>query len=357
MATILVACSLVAAVAGAKVGAPSGASSASLPHPAPLARPDGFDPAAENAKCASCHREIAAEWQGSMHRRAFEDPVFQQAYSIERFPFCRGCHAPESDPTTEPTQAASDMGVSCLTCHVQAGKVVGASDLAHPHEVAGDARMATRAACASCHQFDFPRVPGQPMQDTLEEHRRSSLSQIECQGCHMTPEVGEGGKKHKSHDFAVLSDPAMIRSAAKITASRGAGDTVLVTLTADRVGHAFPTGDMFRRLEIRATAVDAHGKTVASAAPVHLARKFADQPIPQSEGGLFRAEVADTRVPAPGRGSRIAKLVFDAPVGAAEIRWVVAYQRMDHAMAASFGVDPARDEIVVATGSLPVSSP
>jgi len=331
--------------------------SLALPHPAPISRPSGSDPAAENAKCEACHVEIANEWRGSMHQRAYRDEVFQQAYSLEPFEFCRGCHAPEADSANEPSVAAADVGVSCLTCHVQSGHVVGTASLDRPHAVLGDARMATRAACAACHQFDFPRVPGQPMQNTLSENERSTAAKTECQSCHMEAVAGSDGTKHRSHDFAVLSDPTMLRSAAKITAAMGKSGDLEITLVADRIGHAFPTGDMFRRLEVRATAVDAAGHVLASAKPVHLARTFADQPTPKSADGLYRAEVRDTRVPAPGKGARVAALKIAPSPSATELRWVVAYQRMDHAMAASFGVDPARDEIIVATGVIHLPSP
>ncbi len=44
---------------------------------------------------------------------------------------------------------------------------------------------------------------------------------------------------------------------------------------------------------------------------------------------------------------------FPASTDRFSVRWVVAYQRMDHAMAASFDVEQARDEIVVARGLIP----
>src|SRR5882724_7035225 len=47
-----------------------------LPGPAPRARPKGQDAAAANDACGACHREIAAEWRGSMHKAAYVDPVF-----------------------------------------------------------------------------------------------------------------------------------------------------------------------------------------------------------------------------------------------------------------------------------------
>ena len=240
-ASALAATLSVAAVAGARVGGAGEGASSWMPHPAPEGRPASFSPGAENAKCEGCHREVAAEWRRSMHRQAYTDQVFQQAYSLEPFGFCRGCHAPEADPASEPSVEAADIGVSCVTCHVAEGEIVGTADATKPHAVRGDARLATRDACASCHQFDFPRVPGQPMQSTLDEHRRSTKSGTECQACHMQVVEGPDGKRHRSHEFAVLGDPSFIRSAVKVSAMRGASAEILVDLTADQTGHAFPT--------------------------------------------------------------------------------------------------------------------
>jgi hypothetical protein len=351
-----------AAVAGAAdvVRAAPGAAPApavDLPGPAPRARLEGADAAAANAACAACHVAIAAEWEGSMHRQSWADPVFQEAYDIEPLPFCRGCHAPESDPEVFPTAAAQDVGVACTTCHVQemaAGDVVVGAHGAPgaPHTVLADARMATAAACGSCHQFDFPRVPGAPMQSTLSEHAASSFAGEPCQSCHM-PSKEAGGRRWRSHAFAVIDDPGMVRRAATARAERDGPRALRVTIEPRGAGHAFPTGDMFRRLEVRAIAVDPSGREVARAEPVHLGRTFSDRP----HGGplaLERVEIADTRIPPPGAGpGREVVLRFPRSVAGAEVRWQLAYQRMPTAMAASFGVEQALDEIVVTEGAIP----
>lgn len=328
-----------------------------LPGPAPRARADGLAAVTKkNAECESCHTDIAKEWRASLHRQAWRDPVFQKAYAIEPVAFCRGCHAPEADASAEPPKEAQDLGVGCVTCHVQDGAVVGSRALSKTdqhHAVVGDARLSSTDACAACHQFDFPRTPGMAMQDTLAEHRASKLAGQSCQSCHMPTVTTASGASHRSHDFSVMTNPQMIRSAASVKAERGGARAIEITITAANVGHAFPTGDMFRRLEVRAEAVDKNGKVVARATPVHLARTFGDRGLSPTTAELRRVEVADTRVPAPGAGGgRVAELVFDAPVEDSEVRWVVAYQRMDHAMAASFGVEQAHDEIVVASGVL-----
>src|SRR5688572_209175 len=161
VSAVLAAC--LAAAVGVGLGVPgrvSGEDVPALPGPAPRARTEGHDPAAENARCAECHTEIAAEWKGSLHQEAWTDPVFQKAYAIEPVAFCRSCHAPESDSANAPTAGAQEVGVGCTTCHVQDGEIVGVRGLAadgEQHAVRADERLGTKQACASCHQFDFPR--------------------------------------------------------------------------------------------------------------------------------------------------------------------------------------------------------
>ena len=72
-----------------------------MPGPAPQAARPG-DIALENARCEGCHADIAREWRASMHAQASVDPVYQRALAIEPLPFCRGCHAPEADPSRAP---------------------------------------------------------------------------------------------------------------------------------------------------------------------------------------------------------------------------------------------------------------
>ncbi|MSP60435.1 MAG: hypothetical protein EXR72_08845 [Myxococcales bacterium] len=351
-----------AASAAAADGIPALPGPGSRPR-APLVR--GLGKVTSSASCVGCHQEIAAEWRSSLHRRAWIDPVFQQAYRVEPMAFCRGCHAPESDPAAPPTSTARHEGVGCTTCHVQADHVVGArpasADALHP--VLADPRLATPAACASCHQFDFPAEAHQrvveSMQDTVAEHARSSAAATPCQKCHM-PEVATAAGRHRSHAFAVISDPTMIRRAVHVTALRIDASRIAVTLTPAEVGHAFPTGDMFRRLEVRAELLRGLGTVAAPdrrrAPSVELARSFRDLPRDPNGGDLTpeRVQAKDTRVPPPGTGPA-PTVVLTLPVPAPEtaVRWRVVYQRMSTPMAGAFRVNQVLDEIVVAEGILP----
>ncbi len=316
-----------------------------------------------NASCSSCHSEIGVEWQRSLHKKAWVDPVFQEAYKVEPLAFCRGCHAPDSDPAQEPTKRAALDGVGCTTCHVDSNQKIrsshapAAAEAAHAVKV--EPQMATVAACATCHQFDFPKHSGQlvaePMQDTVQEHASSTKASTSCQSCHMRSVEGPDGTKHKSHDFAVLADPAMIKQAVDVRVERVSARSLVMTLTAAEVGHAFPTGDMFRRVELRAEALDARGRVVLRARPFVLERRFADSardPLSTDDVGSMRTQAIDTRVPPPGKGARTATLSFDRDPPTARLRWSVIYQRMPAPMASAFNINQAIDEIVVAQGEL-----
>lgn len=321
-----------------------------------MVAPARADRIAENASCAGCHTDIATEWTRSLHRNAWRDPVFQKAYAVEPVAFCRGCHAPESNPAREPGRQAQTIGIGCVSCHVDAAGIHAArASPAAQHALVVDATLATPKLCARCHQFDFPAESHQrhpePMQDTVAEHASSAEAATPCQGCHMPVVDGPDGR-HRSHSFSVIEDPERLRQAVEIEAVRE-NENVRITLTAARVGHAFPTGDMFRRLEVRARLVDDTGTTIARARPVMLARTFEDRPRDPAaeELDLMRVEAEDTRVPPPGRGARVVMLALPRHEG--RVVWSVVYQRMSTPMAAAFGVSQVLDEILLAEGSLP----
>jgi hypothetical protein len=326
------------------------APAARLPGPAPQERAPGYDAAAENATCEACHSDVAAEWRGSLHRRAWEDPVFITAYAVEPIAFCRACHAPEADPAQVPAEGARRVGVGCVTCHVVSGAVVGPRGRAPgpgSHAVRAEARLAGDAACERCHQFAFPRPQEAPMQGTGDEHRASAHAGEPCQACHMPLVTDARGQRHRSHAFRVIGDPALIRSAVAASAEWSGPAEITVTLSA-RAGHDVPTGDMFRRLVVRAREGD------VAAPPVVLARRFGVTPGP---GGPRRVQTGDDRLPGSGDAQRV-RLSFPVPAALTgrAARWEVVYERMDPALARTFGIDPTADEVIVAGGALPPRS-
>ncbi len=355
VSTVLFACMPALAACAVTARSPAPRDEGAPPPSPPALAPEGRDLAAENARCEGCHEDVAAEWRGSLHRRSWEDPVFLAAYSIEPLAFCRGCHAPEADPERPPDAAARAVGVGCVTCHTASIDVAGRprppASGAAPHPIGADPALATTAACAGCHEFDFPRREGALMQGTLTEHRASPHSNTACHFCHMKPAPRARGIPGKSHRFGVFDQPEVLRAAVSAEAFSRTDRSIVVRLRAAEVGHAFPTGDMFRRLEVRAWAEGAAGDPMRAPSVV-LERVFRVQV--GKDGITDRAEVRDDRVPASG-APRDVVVVFPDAIGGRAVRWEVAYRRMGPTLAASFGLDLEKDQVIVARGMLDVA--
>lgn len=245
--------------------------------------------------CAACHAEIVAEHRGSYHRAAFTDATFQASLALEApedRAFCVDCHAPEPD------RAA---GVGCASCH-------GAA----PH----DAKVAKRpSSCAPCHEFTFDGRP-ELVQKTLSEHASSDFAAVACAECHMPKRAG-----HRDHRFVAGHSPAAWRSSVHVDVARvvsaGAEPSVRVTLRVD-AGHAFPTGDMFRRARLMIFAEAADGHIVASAE-----RTFGRTWTSLPNGA--RTQASDTRV----RGAWTEAVALGEPSGAiARVRWSLVFDRV-----------------------------
>ncbi len=307
------------------------------------AAPQGMSDAA----CVACHPSVAAEWSGSQHRSAFTESTFQSAHALEPRAFCRACHAPEQDPTVSAISPAAELGVSCRSCHVVEDELVSGlrrSSGQAPHSVRRDPEFG-RLGCARCHQFNFPDsdLRGTPlaMQSTLDEHAASRNPRRPCVDCHMP----RGADGRASHGFAVSRDPEALRRSVRVSARRLDARRVEVTLVAGEVGHAVPTGDLLRRLEVGASPL----RRPAYATRRYLARHFGQ--LRQPSGIALLDELRDDRVPADGR-PRTITLEVDADPGEA-LRWWVRYQRVAH----NRSLNPQRalldGEIELASGRLP----
>lgn len=323
-----------------------------LPLPGPAPRP-AIEPVAgigepTDERCAGCHQEIAAEWQGSLHRRAWQNAYFVRAYALEPQPFCRKCHAPGADPAAEPPLAARDAGVGCTTCHVVPAGVVGA----HPqparaggHEVIGDPRLATPAACAGCHDFAFPGPPGfatGPMQDTVGEHGRSAHASTSCQGCHMPEVQGREGATHRDHTFRVQGDRAILSRALVVNGAELRRGEVRLQIAPGAIGHAFPTGDLHRQVEVRVTPIDAEGRALAAGSSEILGRTFGHARA--GRNAVVRVQRSDSRLAGPRT------LVLRVPPATRRARWQIVWQRLPPWLAERLGMVMSDHEMVVLEG-------
>ena len=209
------------------------------------------------AACEGCHAAIASEWRASFHRTAFSDATFQESLALEEpkeHAFCTRCHAPAATAGRDGTAA----GVDCVACH--AGVHVGAGAAAGAGARAG---AGAGAGCAGCHQFTFDDGRPDLVQETVSEHAASSYADVGCAECHMGARDG-----HKDHRFVSGHAPAAISRAVHVEVARegggGRAEAVRLLIRVD-AGHAFPTGDMFRRARLLVFAEGARGEIVADA--------------------------------------------------------------------------------------------
>ncbi|MBI5533885.1 MAG: hypothetical protein HY898_14280 [Deltaproteobacteria bacterium] len=238
-----------------------------------------------NKKCESCHEVEAAQWNGSRHKQASTNAAFQKGFSLEPRSFCSDCHAAESAPGKPVPRAVSDIGVACVTCHVtEPGWVLAAlsrgnaasdkaAEAAHP--LRRSAELSQSPGCAACHEFRFPGRWDDDeeafMQTTVREHALSRTASVGCPVCHMPLENGR-----RSHAFSQVRDAAWLKEHLQVQAERS-GTGLVITLTQSHGGHGFPTGDIFRRLEVGCETLDAQGKGISRDAQ-YLARHFGSRP-------------------------------------------------------------------------------
>ena len=301
----------------------------------------------ENAACERCHEDVAKSWRTSLHRQSNTNAAYQRSFALEPMPFCRSCHAPEAEPSREESAEVSELGVGCVTCHVTtAGEVLAApgSSKAHsPHGIVRDARFAEPAACARCHEFAFPgRVPRSEadlMQSTVSEHRTSAAATIACAGCHMPRDAS--GKK--SHAFVSSRDVSFVKRAVSVSAERSAPTRVKILLAPAELGHAFPTGDLFRRLEVTAEAAGPDEMVLGSA------QRFLTRHFMLPKQGASRRLLADDRV----RGGPLTVELDVGPEGAGHpIVWRVAYERVAHPNGVDDASATVEEELVIGEGRL-----
>jgi hypothetical protein len=187
------------------------------------------------------------------------------------------------------------------------------------------------------------------MQSTLSEHAASSFADTSCVQCHM-PLVGGALGSHRSHAFAEARDETKLRQALTVVVERRGDTGASVTLRARRVGHAFPTGDLFRRLVVEVEAIGDDFSVVAAARHA-LSRHFTDT---RREGHLERRISADDRLPADGE-RRIELDLGETARGHALV-WRVRYERVLHMNPNHEAYAVVASSVLLNSGELPKKS-
>ena len=202
-----------------------------------------MDPAA----CQGCHPDAFAEWSGSMHAYASDDPVFvalnafaQRETNGEIGDFCVGCHAPmalyvgaTSDGLNIDEVPRRFKGITCYYCH-QVDRIEddhnaafhlagddlfrgGIGDPMHTEAHRSGAtsmhngrNMDSSALCGTCH--DVRTSSGLRLENTFAEWRESIFGQgpagVTCAGCHMPGRPGviadvPGAPERRIHDHSM----------------------------------------------------------------------------------------------------------------------------------------------------------
>lgn len=287
--------------------------------------------------CRACHHDAAEQWNASRHRGAFTNPDFQRSYVREPLAFCRDCHAPATVRTSLSSANAEAEGVGCIDCHggatgaVRTGLGVEGRAVEAPHGLQRDASFGTEA-CRGCHQFAFPphsrRPKGTMMQTTMDEHARSAFADRTCARCHF-PRRGDGF----DHALRSTRDDDAWRRALAVRARR-VDDGLAFELEPRGVGHAVPTGDLFRRLALHAEVRD--GEAVLEERTRYLGRHFEPWRHPDgTRNDAYAWPVRDDRVVAP------TTIVLPLSGAGEAVHWWVDYERVD-----------ARDDLDPATSSV-----
>jgi mono/diheme cytochrome c family protein len=243
------------------------------------------------SECQGCHEEIAREWAGSMHAKAWTEPYFQVDYAFDGSQqICLNCHTPLADqqpdlvlgfkdrdkfrPIQKPNPAYDpalrDEGVTCAVCHIRNGKIVGPFKTGNaPHPVEYDPELASgMKPCERCHvvfgnRWDtFYAIP--PCGTVVEIEQQGQKQ--DCIGCHMPPvtrPVAKGGppRKGRRHLFRGGHDPETVARALKVEHIR-TQDGYRFTLTNVGASHFLPTGTPDRHLTLEARLMSASGEVI-----------------------------------------------------------------------------------------------
>lgn len=260
-----------------------------------------------------------------MHARSWTDPIFQNEYRATPHPSCRACHAPLNPAEQERVTGAGLDGISCAVCHIRDKTVLTArsaeatrtpsspAELAHPLRAL--AILSTSEFCAPCHQFRFPTLPENDdstayapelwLQDTYNEWTLSQAAEdgLHCPDCHMPRASRKPRDNHRSHRFAGMRSQELIGQALSVEARAerdGADISLRLRLRGANIGHALPTGDMFRQLVVQAWRADRPDRVAEQV----LRRWFAPERRVTDDGAIHyvHGQRADTRVPSPGTG-------------------------------------------------------
>lgn len=194
--------------------------------------------------CAGCHRKVYEDWKGTLHARAWVDPVYRLSAGDPPKMECRGCHSMEpilereisTDVTYRPVYRPynHEDGVGCQACHgLSGGSVAAARDLpGAPCGPRRDDRLRSPEFCGACHN---------PSHLAYDEWKRSSSGKS-CVDCHAMRD----GKF--SHRMRGVDDPDFVRGGLGWSCEI-VGAELRISLT-NKSGHRLPAEVPSRMLRV-----------------------------------------------------------------------------------------------------------
>lgn len=289
--------------------------------------------------CARCHAKETAAWRTSMHARSLTDPLVQEGFAVEPRGRCLRCHAPLAEQARElvsviertferdgprgrltlehlDEDALAREGITCAVCHVREGAILTDTPTTKgakrgPHTFRAEPALAEGGLCRSCHEFRFERVTAkgvtltdEPTQTTHSEwlRYRAAGGDGTCVSCHM-----KGG----DHRFLGAHDDELLTAALKVRAEAGPRGGQL-WLESQGVGHALPSGDLYRHLRVEVAPL-------AGGSFVEVSRLGREWGLIEGDAGVRERRLARDTSLAPGEVRQV-----DVPLPGA-FRWRVRY--------------------------------
>ncbi len=218
--------------------------------------------------CAECHQEIARQWAGSSHAKAWVDPEFVRATYQRQVAQCLPCHASEpllEQQVAQPPQLRREhreRGIDCAVCHLVAGAYAGPYKSWGPHPARQDrTRLPCSTFCGACHEVEYQeyvthyvpsRQPGEAAKQCIECHMPARFSRL-TQGHVLS--LAHPRRTVHDHSFPLWTEE-VTRDAVRIgnlDFAWLASDELEVsfTLTNRNAGHRIPTGHQYGYRELR----------------------------------------------------------------------------------------------------------
>ncbi|TGK61870.1 hypothetical protein EHQ27_15560 [Leptospira wolffii] len=259
--------------------------------------------------CGTCHKTVYQNWSASRHKEAHTNQIYRHSFSLEPIQWCENCHVPLRNGKELYLNAE---GISCNVCHVRSGKIIVSRtpDASHNilfHEYSQVKDFGSAKLCESCHQFNFPNAKSLSspkkeivysdlnMQGTFEEWSSSGISQeSDCIDCHVSPGT------ERSHSFQGGHSISELKKSFEIQVEYVGPKTIAIRVVSLGIGHAFPTGDLFRTLRLKVYSDS--GKFREE----FLLRKLYRNKLPHEKNIMAAPKIleADSRIPPPGPGEQ-----------------------------------------------------